>query len=170
VLYFYCSARFILITYWSSYIIINNFAEKRLLSLTTAAALNITKDTFTFSQSNSVVILQISLSTSTRRLVEIRNYIVNNKFCYTWNLDDQIERSYATDWKVDANTTEIIILFHKTKLLIACFFWLSIDRNTKIAIYIRISRRWERILRKLSSVSYSILVLRSSCYWLFLYI
>jgi len=163
VLYFYCSARFILIIYWSSYIIINDFAEKRLLSLITAAALNMTKDIFAFSQSNSVIILQTSLSTPTRRYIEIRNYIVNNKFCYTWNLDDRTERSYATNWRVNINTRETIILFYKTKLLITRFFWLSRNRSTKIAIYIRTSRRWERVSRKLSSVFYDT-VLRSFCY------
>ncbi len=38
-----------------------------------------------------------SSSTPTRRLVEIRSYIANNELYYTWNLNDQTERSYATD-------------------------------------------------------------------------
>ncbi len=99
----------------------NDFAEKGPLSLATAAALNMTKGTFAPSQSNSVVTLQASLSTPTRRLVEIRSYIANNELSYTWNLDDQTERSYATDWRVDANTRGMMILLHKTKLLIARF-------------------------------------------------
>jgi len=51
----HCSARFILITHWSSYVVMNDFAEKGSLSLATAAALNMTKGTFAPSQSNSVV-------------------------------------------------------------------------------------------------------------------
>ncbi len=53
----YCFAKFILITYWFNYVIINDFAKKRSLSLAITIALNMTKETFAPSQLNSLVIL-----------------------------------------------------------------------------------------------------------------
>jgi len=128
----------LLVTHWSSYVVMHDFAKTGFLSLATAAAellpnlllrysstgppiaLAMVKGTFdSFAPSQSTLAATSSSSTPTRRLVEITDYMANNQLCYTWNLDDQVERSFATDWSIVAGTQGKFVLLHKTKLLMA---------------------------------------------------
>ena len=100
----------------------NDLYPKLLLqysSVKSPMELKMVKGTFQSAQSISEIAAQASAATMTPKLVNITSYTVNNKLCYKWKLDDQEERSYATDWKTGVDTKGGALLLHKAKSLMA---------------------------------------------------
>lgn len=110
----------------------HDFAETGFLSLATAAAELYPDLLFRYSSTEPPTALamvrgtfdcvapsQSSSSSPTRRPVQLESYMGNKQLCYTWTIDGEAGRSFATDWSIGADTQGQFILLHKTKLLMA---------------------------------------------------